>query len=209
MLHKHVKVRFTSMHFFSLSSGYVLVGISGFTDGCVLMYHLFSLPAGFMQQRLVSFHVVLIKDYLVSILIVTYRLKSYQDMDLYYNSVIEGPFPYNWIHQIQEMDCHRCVSFVVFQNHRCYLVCTYSLWFIWLLRSTWVCGDLFLKLFDMMLGFLCDEAGSNYIVEILWNMTWCTNSPSKYIDKKGIDYYSLRHMIQYFQICDLILFPVA
>jgi len=39
-------------------------------------------------------------------------------MDLYYNSVIEGPFPYNWIHQIQEMDCHRCVSSVVFQIHR-------------------------------------------------------------------------------------------
>ena len=58
------------MHFFSLPSGYVLVGTSGFTDGCVLMYHLFSLPAGSMQQRLVSFHVVLMKDYLVSILIV-------------------------------------------------------------------------------------------------------------------------------------------
>jgi hypothetical protein len=75
--------------------------------------------------------------------------------------------------------------YIVLVRYKIYLVCTYSLWFIWLLRSTWVCGDLFLKLFDMMLGFLCDEAGSNYIVEILWNMTWCTNSPSKYIDKKG------------------------
>ena len=47
-----------------------------------------------------------------------YRIKSYQDMDLYYNSVSVGPFPYNWIHQIQDMDYHRFVFSVVFQNHR-------------------------------------------------------------------------------------------
>ena len=67
--HTHIKVRFKSNNFFSLLSGYVLVGTSGFTDGCVLMYHLFSLPAGFIQQRLVSFHVVLMKDHLVSLLV--------------------------------------------------------------------------------------------------------------------------------------------
>jgi hypothetical protein len=35
--HEHVKVRFKSMHFFSLPSSYVLVETSGLTDGCVLM----------------------------------------------------------------------------------------------------------------------------------------------------------------------------
>jgi hypothetical protein len=35
--HEHVKVRFKSMHFFSLPSSYVLVETSGLTDGCVLI----------------------------------------------------------------------------------------------------------------------------------------------------------------------------
>ena len=29
------------------------------------------------------------------------------------------------------------------------------------------CGDFFLNLFEMMLGFPCDEAGSNHIIEML------------------------------------------
>ena len=78
--------------------------------------------------------------------------------------------------------------YIVLVKYKIYLVCNYCLWFIWLLRSTWVCCDLFLKLFDMMLGFPCDEAGSNHIIEILWNMTLCTNSPSESNDKKRVQY---------------------
>ena len=78
--------------------------------------------------------------------------------------------------------------YIVLAKYKIYLVCNYCLWFIWLLRSTWVCGDLYLKLFDMMFGFPCDEAGSNHIIEILWNMTLCTNSPSESNDKKRVQY---------------------